>query len=302
MNRIVAIAVVLLGLALIASSTLFVVDQRQHALVLALGEIRRVITEPGLYFKLPPPFQNVVYIDNRVLTLDTPDTDRARTSENVELLVDSFVKWRIKDPIQFFRTFGERGEIAVRDRMNDLLRDAIQNAFRRRTVSEVTSKERDTVRQEITDAVAGGAVRQNFGIDVVDVRLKRVEFSPSVLPNVFGRMESERKRVANERRSTGQAEGERIRADAERQREVIVAEAFRDAQKIMGEGDARAAALYSQAFGQDPEFADFYRGLEALRVSIRKGDVLVVDPASSDFFKHMRSPNAGGGAANKPAR
>ncbi|MCE2970134.1 MAG: protease modulator HflC, partial [Burkholderiales bacterium] len=150
----------------------------------------------------------------------------------------------------------------------------------------------------ITDAVAGGAARQNFGIDVLDVRLKRIEFSPSVLPNVFGRMESERKRVANERRSTGQAEGERIRADADRQREVIVAEAYRDAQKIKGEGDGKAAAIYSQAFGQNPEFADFYRGLEALRASVRKGDVLVVDPAASDFFRHMRSPNASG----KPAR
>jgi membrane protease subunit HflC len=298
MNRIFAVVVVVLaGLALLASSMLFVVDQRQHALVLALGEIRRVITEPGLYFKLPPPFQSVVYIDNRVLTLDTPDTDRARTSENVELLVDSFVKWRVKDPIQFYRTFGERGEVAARDRMNDLLRDAIQNAFRRRTVNEVTSRERDKVRQEITDAMAEGATRQNFGVDIVDVRLKRVEFSPSVLPNVFGRMESERKRVANERRSTGQAEGERIRADADRQREVIVAEAYRDAQKIKGEGDAKAASIYAQAFGQNPEFADFYRGLEALRASVRKGDVLVVDPASSDFFRHMRSPNASGKAA-----
>ncbi|MFN7570455.1 MAG: protease modulator HflC [Betaproteobacteria bacterium] len=298
MNRIVAILALLVGLAVVGSTMLFVVDQRQYALVLSLGEIRRVITEPGLHFKLPPPFQNVVYFDNRVLTLDTPDTDRARTSENVELLVDSFVKWRVEDPIQFFRTFGERGENAARDRMTDLLRDAIQNAFRRRTVNEVTSKERDRVRQEITDAVAGGAARQNFGIDVLDVRLKRIEFSPSVLPNVFGRMESERKRVANERRSTGQAEGERIRADAERQREVIVAEAYRDAQKIKGEGDGRAAAIFSQAFGQNPEFADFYRGLEALRASIRKGDVLVVDPAASDFFRHMRSPNASG----KPAR
>lgn len=298
MNRIVAALLVLVGLALVASSMLFVVDQRQHALVLALGEIRRVIVEPGLYFKLPPPFQNVVYIDNRVLTLDTPDTDRARTSENVELLVDSFVKWRVKDPPQFFRTFGERGEQAARDRMNDLLRDAIQNAFRRRTVNEVTSRERDRVRQEITDAVAEGATRQNFGVEIVDVRLKRIEFSPGVLPNVFGRMESERKRVANERRSTGQAEGERIRADADRQREVIVAEAYRDAQKIKGEGDAGAAAIYAQAFGQNPEFADFYRGLDALRASVRKGDVLVVDPASSDFFRYMRGPNASG----KPPR
>jgi membrane protease subunit HflC len=284
------VVVGLIAAAIVASMCIFVVDQRQYALVLALGEIRREIREPGLYFKLPPPFQTVAYLDNRILTLDSSDTDRARTSENVEMLVDSFVKWRIEDLTQFYRTFGERGEVAARDRLNDLVRDAIQNAFRRRTVNEVVSRERDKVRLEITEAVAEGSTRQNFGIVIVDVRLKRIEFSPNVLPNIFGRMESERKRVANERRSTGQAEGERIRADAERQREVIVAEAYRDAQRIRGEGDARASATYAQAFGQNPEFYSFYRSLEAYRSSFRnRSDVLVVDP-SSEFFKYMKTP------------
>jgi membrane protease subunit HflC len=290
MNRMMGVVVGLIAAAIVASMCIFVVDQRQYALVLALGEIRREIREPGLYFKLPPPFQTVAYLDNRILTLDSSDTDRARTSENVEMLVDSFVKWRIEDLTQFYRTFGERGEVAARDRLNDLVRDAIQNAFRRRTVNEVVSRERDKVRLEITEAVAEGSTRQNFGIVIVDVRLKRIEFSPNVLPNIFGRMESERKRVANERRSTGQAEGERIRADAERQREVIVAEAYRDAQRIRGEGDARASATYAQAFGQNPEFYSFYRSLEAYRSSFRnRSDVLVVDP-SSEFFKYMKTP------------
>lgn len=297
MNRIAAVIVGLIVAGFVASASLFVVDQRQVALVLALGEIRREIQEPGLYFKIPL-YQNVLYLDKRILTIDSADTDRARTSENVELLVDSFVKWRIAEPTQFFRTFGGRGEGAARDRLNDLVRDAIQNAFRRRTVNEVTSKERDKVRQEITDAVADGAKRQNFGIEIVDVRLKRVEFSAAVLPNVFGRMESERKRVANERRSTGQAEGERIRADAERQREVIVAEAYRDAQRIKGEGDGRASAIYAQAFGQNPEFYSFYRSLEAYRSSFRnRSDVLVVDPGS-EFFRYLRNPSPGA----RPAR
>lgn len=297
MNRLFAVAVGLVALAIVASMCLFVVDQRQFALVLVLGEIRREIREPGLYVKLPPPFQTVVYLDNRVLTLDSADTDRARTSENVELLVDSFIKWRIQDTPQFYRTFGERGELAARDRLTDLVRDAIQNAFRRRTVNEVVSKERDKVRQEILDAVSEGATRQRFGIEIVDVRLKRIEFSPNVLPNVFGRMESERKRVANERRSTGQAEGERIRADADRQREVIIAEAYREAQRIKGEGDARASATYAAAFGQNPEFFTFYRSLEAYRATFRnRSDVLVIDP-SSDFFKYLRTP---GGA--RPGR
>ncbi len=293
MNRLFPILVVI-GIALaILSSSVFIVDQRQFAVRYALGEIREVIDKPGLYFKLPPPFQTVAYLDNRILTLDSADTDRARTSENVEMLVDSFVKWRIEDLTQFYRTFGERGEAAARDRLNDLVRDAIQNAFRRRTVNEVVSRERDKVRLEITEAVAEGSTRQNFGIVIVDVRLKRIEFSPNVLPNIFGRMESERKRVANERRSTGQAEGERIRADAERQREVIVAEAYRDAQRIRGEGDARASATYAQAFGQNPEFYSFYRSLEAYRSSFRsRSDVLVVDP-SSEFFRYMKTPGGG---------
>jgi membrane protease subunit HflC len=181
--------------------------------------------------------------------------------------------------------------------LNDLIRDAVQNSFRRRTVNEVTSKQRDVVRQEITKAVLDGANNQNFGIEVIDVRLKRIEFSESVLPNVYGRMESERKRVANERRSSGQADGERIRADADKQREVIIAEAYRDAQKMKGEGDARASQIYASAFGQNPEFAAFYRSLEAYRATFaqKQGNMMVLDP-SSEFFRYMRQP---GGA---PAR
>jgi membrane protease subunit HflC len=297
MNKLFSFGLLLfIGLILFASCV-FVVDQRQYALVLAFGEIRREVKEPGLHFKAPPPFNSVLYFDNRLLTIDTPQVDRARTSENVELLVDSFVKWRIRDIRQFYRTFGARGEAAARDRLNDLIRDAVQNSFRRRTVNEVTSKQRDVVRQEITKSVLDGANNQNFGIEVIDVRLKRIEFSESVLPNVYGRMESERKRVANERRSSGQADGERIRADADKQREVIIAEAYRDAQKMKGEGDARASQLYASAFGQNPEFAAFYRSLEAYRATFaqKQGNMMVLDP-SSEFFRYMRQP---GGAPTK---
>jgi membrane protease subunit HflC len=293
MNKLFSLGLLtFIGLILFASCV-FVVDQRQHALVLAFGEIRREVKEPGLHFKAPPPFNSVLYFDNRLLTIDTPQVDRARTSENVELLVDSFVKWRISDIRQFYRTFGARGEAAARDRLNDLIRDAVQNSFRRRTVNDVTSKQRDIVRQEITKAVLDGAKNQNFGIEVVDVRLKRIEFSEDILSRVYVRMASDRKSVANERRSSGQAEGERIRAEADKERAIIIAEAYRDAQKMKGEGDARASQIYASAFGQNAEFAAFYRSLEAYRATFaqKQGNMMVLDP-SSEFFRYMRQPAA----------
>ena len=293
MQRLVpALLAVLVAIALLGAS-LFVVDQRQYAVVFALGEIKRVIDKPGLHFKLPPPFQNVQYFDKRILTIDNPDIDRFITSEKLNIQLDTFVKWRIQDPTAFIRSVAG-SELIAADRLQRSLRDALNNEIAKRTVADVISGEREKIIEAVRSKVNDDA--KQIGAEVIDVRLKRVDFAPEVQERVFARMESERKRVANERRATGAAEGEKIRADADKQREVILAEAFRDAQKLKGEGDAKASALYADAFGQNPEFASFYRSLEAYRASFRnRTDVLVVDP-SSDFFKYFKG-SGGAGAA-----
>jgi membrane protease subunit HflC len=294
MNKIIPLllaAVVGLGLFL---SSLFVVDQRQYAVVYTLGEIREVIDEPGLHFKWPPPFQNVVYYDKRILTLDTAEIDRFITSEKLNLQVDSFIKWQIIEPKAFIRSVQGSQQVAA-DRISRSLRDALNNEIAKRTVAEIISGQRDKLVENIRAKVDEDS--RQIGVQIVDVGLKRVDFAPEVQVRVFDRMQSERKRVANERRATGSAESEKIRADAERQREIILAEAYRDAQQIKGAGDARASALYAEAFGQNPEFADFYRSLEAYRASFRsRSDVLVLDP-SSDFFRYFRGSAPPSGAA-----
>ncbi len=293
MNKIVGAVVVLIVGAVLFRACAFIVDQRQFAIVFALGQIKDVIAEPGLHFKWPL-INNVVYIDKRILTIDTPQPDRVQTSEKKNLLVDSFVKWRIADARRYWVSFpGATGSGAAAERINSLVRDALNQAVNKRTVNDVTSRERDKAMEEIRAAVQERV--RDIGVEIVDVRLKRVDFVPEISESVFRRMEAERKRVANEQRSIGAAEGEKVRADADRQRQVLLAEAFRDAQKIRGEGDAKASALYAQAFGQNPEFANFYRSLEAYRASFRsKNDLLVVDP-SSEFFRYLKAP---GGAQN----
>ena len=294
MNRVISALFLAVLVGMLASSMLFVVDQRQYAIVFALGEVKEVVSEPGLKFKLPPPFQNVAYYEKRILTIDTPDSDRFITSEKKNLVVDSFVKWRIVDPKLYYVSVQGREAVAV-DRLQQSLKDALNNEIGKRTVNDMVSGVREKVMQDIRIKVNEDAGK--IGVEIVDVRLKRVEFSDEIKDSVFKRMESERKRVANELRSTGSADGEKIRADADRQRQVIIAEAYRDAQRIQGEGDAKASAIYAQAFGQNPEFYNFYRSLEAYRNSFRnKGDVLVVEP-SSEFFKYLRS--SGGAAAPK---
>lgn len=295
MNKIVGTIVAVVVAAVLFRACAFIVDQRQFAVVFALGQIKEVITEPGLHFKLPPPLQNVVYLDKRILTIDTPQPDRVQTSEKKNLLVDSFVKWRISDPRRYWVSF-LGNERAATERINTLVRDALNQAVNKRTVNDVTSRERDKAMEEIRVAVQERV--KEVGVEIVDVRLKRVDFVPEISDSVFRRMEAERKRVANEQRSIGAAEGEKIRADADRQREVLLAEAYKQAQTVKGEGDAKASAIYAQSFGQNPEFFTFYRSLEAYRSSFRnRGDVLVVDP-SSEFFKYMKSP----GAARPSAR
>jgi membrane protease subunit HflC len=286
MNKVIATIVGLIVAAVIFRASTFVVDQRQYAILFQLGQITEVHAEPGLKFKIPL-IQNVVYLDRRILTIDTPQADRVQTSEKKNLLVDSFVKWRIADPRRYYVSF-QGLERAAEERINSLVRDALNRAVNLRTVNDITSLERDRAMDEIKAGVQERV--RDVGVEIVDVRLKRIEFVPEINEDVFRRMQSERKRVATEQRSIGSAEGEKIRADADRQREVLLAEAYRDAEKMKGEGDARASAIYAQAFGQNPEFYTFYRSLEAYRASFRtRSDVLVMDP-SSDFLKYLKTP------------
>ena len=286
-------------LLVLLSSTLFVVDQRQFGVVYALGQIKEVITEPGLHIKLPPPLQNVNYIDKRLLTLDSTDTEPMLTAEKQRVVIDWYVRWRITDPQAYIRNVG-LDEKAGANQLNRVVRNAFQEEINKRTVKELLSLKRDAlmgdVKREVLEVVTGGA--KPWGVDIVDVRITRADYVDAITESVYRRMKAERKRVANELRSTGAAEGEKIRADADRQREVTIANAYRDAQKIKGEGDAQAARIYGEAFGRDPQFAQFYRSLEAYKASFaKKSDIMVLDPASSDFFKTMR-----GAGTPAPAR
>ena len=296
MNRIGIIVAGALIALMVGFSTMFIVDQRQYAVIFALGEIKTVITEPGLNFKLPPPFQNVVFLDRRVQTLDSPESKPIFTAEKKSLVIDWMVKWRVTEPRQFIRNNG----VDIRNvetRLSPIVQAAFNEEVTQRVVQAMLATEREAVVKGVLARLQEEA--KSFGIDILDVRIKRVDFAASITDAVYRRMESERKRVANELRSTGAAEGEKIRADADRQREVIVAEAYRDAQKVKGEGDAKAAALFGEAFGRDPQFAQFYRSLDAYRATFRnKSDVMVLD-ANSEFFKAMRS--AGPAAPAAPA-
>ena len=273
----------------IVAMSIFTVDQRQYALVFQLGEVKRVITEPGLNFKIPM-IQNVRYFDRRILTLDNNEPERFITSEKKNVLVDSYIKWRIVDPNLYYISVGG-DEARAKTRLNQTVNAGLREEFGKRTVHDVISGERDRIMEDMR--VKADTDSRKIGVEIVDVRLKRVELPNEVSEAVYRRMEAERKRVANELRSEGAAEAEKIRADADRQREVIVANAYRDAQKIKGDGDAQATAIYGQAFNQNPEFYSFYRSLEAYRASFKsKNDLLVVEPGS-EFFKYMKGSGRG---------
>ena len=278
------------GALVLLSMSVFVVDQRQAAIVFQLGEMVGVKTEPGLYFKVPL-MQNVRFFDSRILTLDTGEPERFITAEKKNVMVDSFVKWRIVDVKQYYVSVGG-DEVRARTRLMQTVNSSMREEFGKRTIHEVVSGEREkimTVLREKTDADA-----RKIGVQVLDVRLKRVDFPLEISESVYRRMDAERKRVANELRASGAAEGEKIKADADRQREVILAEAYRTAQKTKGEGDAKASALYAAAFGRNPEFYSFYRSLEAYKQSFKnKSDVMVLDPSSA-FFKYLKSSGKGG--------
>ena len=276
-------------IALIFGMSVYTIDQRKAAIKFQLGEVIAVQTDPGLYFMVPV-LQNVRLFDTRIQTLEARDPERFLTSENRNVLVDSFVKWRVVDVREYYRSV-QGDALRAEARISQTVNDALRAEFAKRTVHDVVSGEREKIMSTVAEKVDSDVRR--IGVAVVDVRLKRVDFVPEISSDVFRRMESERKRVANELRATGQAEGEKIKADADRQRQVIVAEAYRDAQKVKGEGDAQAARIYAEAFNKNPEFYSFYRSMEAYRQSLRsKSDVMVLDP-SSDFFKYLKSPGRG---------
>jgi len=279
----------LLAGTVLASLTLFTVDQRESAIILQFGEIKEVITEPGLHAKVPF-IQNVRYFDKRILTIDEPDTERFVTSEKKNLLVDSFVKWRIVDVRQYYVSLGG-DEARARSRLTQVINSVLREEIGKRNVQDVVSGEREKIMQVVREKVAEDA--KPFGVQIVDARLKRVELPQEVSESVYRRMEAERRAVASQLRSQGASEADKIRAEADKDREIIVAEAYRDAQRTKGEGDARATAIYAKAYSENAEFYSFYRSLEAYRASFRnRSDVLILDP-NSEFFKYLKNPGAG---------
>ena len=285
-----SILIGVIAVMVLISLSMFIVDQRQTAIVLQLGEMVAVKTEPGLYLKIPL-VQNVRYFDSRILTMDSVEPERFITAEKKNVMVDSFVKWRIADVKQYYISVGG-DETRAQTRLMQTVNSSMREEFGKRTINEVVSGERDKIMQVLREKADFDA--RKIGVEVLDVRLKRVDFPLEISDSVYRRMDAERKRVANELRATGNAESEKIRADADRQREVILANAYRDAQKIKGEGDGKAAAIYAAAFGSNAEFYSFYRSLEAYKQSFKsKNDVMVIDPSSS-FFKYLKGSGRAG--------
>lgn len=293
MQRFFPALVGLVILLAIASSCVFIVRERDAALVFTLGEVRKTITEPGLYLKFPPPFETIVRLDKRLQTIETKDPERIQTAEKKNLLIDSFVKWRISDPRQFYVTFGANDRAAV-ERLQAQIRDALNASVNVRTVKAVVSNERDTIMKEILTTVEARA--KPLGVDVVDVRLRRIDFAPEISESVYRRMEAERKQEANRLRASGFADSERIRAQADREREELLADAFAKAESTRGEGEAKATAIYADAYSKNPEFYSFYKSLEGYRSAFSgSNDTMVVSP-KSDFFKFWSA--AGGDTAS----
>ncbi|MDR3324121.1 MAG: protease modulator HflC [Zoogloeaceae bacterium] len=282
--RIQIFIVVLLLALMTVSTTCFTVDQREYALIFQMGEMKPDVLKPGLHFKWPL-IQNVRYFDKRILTLDSQEPEQFITSEKKNVLVDSYIKWRIVDPKAYYTSVGG-DEVRARIRLSQTINDGLRAEFGHRTVHDVVSGARDKIMEDMRGKANEDA--RKIGVEVLDVRLKRVELPPNVSDNIYERMRSERKQFANQLRADGGANAEKTRADANRQKDIIIAEAYRDAQKIKGEGDAKAAAIYAQAFNQNPEFYAFYRSLEAYRGTFNsKNDVLVIEP-NSDFFKYLK--------------
>ncbi|AXK39737.1 protease modulator HflC [Crenobacter cavernae] len=286
MDKLIPIAVGAVLALLLLSLSLFTVDQRQYAVVFQFGEVIRVLKEPGIQFKIPL-VQNVRFFDRRIQTIDAETPELFNTREKKNVLVDSFVKWRVVDVEQFYKSVGGNEAAAV-SRLKQTINDGLRAEFGKKTVADVISGQREQV-MEVVKRRADADARK-IGVQILDVRLKRVDFPDKISTSVYDRMQSERRTVANQLRSEGSAEAERIRADADRQREVTLAEAYRDAQRVKGEGDARAAAIYAEALGKNPEFYAFWRSMEAYKQSFKdKGDVLVLEP-NSEFFRYFQNP------------
>ncbi len=295
MKAAVPIIALLVAALLVLSQSIYTVDQRQYAIKFQLGEFIDANTEAGLYFKVPL-LQNVKFYDRRILLLDAPRPDRITTSEKKPLNVDFIAYWRIIDVRKYYQSVTGDEDLA-RQRLAQTIRAILGQEINKRTIHEAISTERDkimTTARQRADADA-----KQIGVEIVDVRLRRVELPDEVLAQVYQRMESERKRVANELRSQGAADSESIRADADRQREVILAAAYRQAQKTKGDGDAKASAIYAAAYGQNPEFYAFYRSLETYKATFKnKSDLMVLDP-SSEFFQYLKQ-SAGAKAVPRP--
>lgn len=268
-------------------TSVFTVDERDLAVKFALGKIVETDFAPGVHFKIPF-YNNVERYPRQILTLNNPQ-EQFLTAEKKNVLVDFFVKWRITDVGQYYRASGGNEALAAQ-RLLEIMKDGIRGEFAKRTVPQVVAAER----RELLDAMLANAREEasSLGIEVVDVRVKRIEFSDEVSESVFNRMRQERARIASELRAQGAESAEQIRADADRQRTVIIATAYRDAEMLKGEGDAAAAQIYADAYRKNPEFFAFYRSLSAYRRSLGQPNDLLVLDAKSEFFRYLKQPEA----------
>lgn len=278
------IGIVLIVILVIAWGSLFTVKEWERAALFKFGEIVRTDYDPGLHFKIPV-INNIKKFDARIQTLDA-DPERYLTAEKKNVIVDSFVKWRIDNVGLYYTTMG--GDVLRANiRLSQIIKDGLRGEFGKRTIQDVISGDRN----KIMDILLANTEIQatEFGIEVVDVRIKRIDLPEDISNSVYRRMEAERARTAKDLRSKGAEAAERIRADADRQRTVIVAAAFREAEQTRGQGDAKAAEIYAKAYNNDPEFYSFYRSLNAYKATFRtENDILVLEP-DSDFFKYFKS-------------
>ncbi|VXC07839.1 Protein HflC [Burkholderia sp. 8Y] len=288
MNRIIALVVAVVVVLFVGSSMVFTVDERHAGVVAAHGDSNPRLDGPGLHFKLPPPFQTLTLIDTRTLTIDEGGADRFTTSDKNEVLVNTVIKYRVADPLKLFVS-NEKNTQSAQERLAALSRTALASAFANRTLTDALGKQQ-TLETEAQKAVERAA--SAFGVQLVDLQMTRVDFPSAVADSVYKRMIAARQQAAASERAKGTADADKIKADAEREQQQILADAYSQAQSIKGEGDSKAAAIAADAYGRDPQFYQFYQSLEAYKKTFKPGDVIVVDP-SSDFFRFMKSPNGG---------
>ncbi|MDC3287264.1 protease modulator HflC [Alphaproteobacteria bacterium] len=264
-------------------SSFFTVNQTQQALVLQFGEPKRIIQEPGLAFKLPF-IQDAIFYESRVLSLIPQDAEEVILADQKRIQIDAYARYRIKDPLLFFQTV--RNELGARARLESIIDSSVRRVLGSETLASILTGERENINGSIRDEV--NASVDSLGIEIIDVRLRRADYPESTSQNIFNRMKSEREREAKEFRATGDEEAQKIRADAEKTRTVIVAEAKREAQEVRGQGDSNAIRIYADSFGQDPEFFSFYRSMEAYRKSIGESGTSMVLSPNSSFFRYFK--------------